>query len=371
MWFFYTPGDIRPSSRNRVARLPAPGYVAAMSDTVALLRQVPLLRNLPLAHLERFAERTRVLDVKAEHDIVEIGTPGRCLYLILYGAVRVLYPSQNSDFELARLGPGDFFGEMALLNDKPRSATVRSLDDVRLLTLDKEDFGAVVAQEPRLALELLESMSVRIRNADEQISGLSDQAMEDPLTGLANRRAFRQRMAEEVDRERRYGTPFALVLADIDNFKAVNDTLGHDAGDALLVWVARILSEHTRACDVPCRIGGQEFAVICPANTAVTARVAAERLVGLVGGANTPLQHGANLTISAGYACFPEHARTYQQLYLLADSALSRAKESGRNTAVGADPTLDTTLEVEAEPDDRVSAEPPAETAQGTEEIGL
>ena len=329
-----------------------------MSDTVALLGQVPLLKVLPPSDLERFAERTRVDDVEPESDVVEIGKPGRSLYLILEGTVRVLYPSQNNDFELARLGPGDFFGEMALLNDKPRSATVRTLTHTRLLKLDKEDFRSVVSQHPRLALGLLEAMSVRVRNADEQISGLSDRAMEDPLTNLANRRAFRERVAQEIDRERRYATPFALILIDIDNFRGVNDTLGHDAGDALLIWVARVFSEHTRASDIPFRIGGEEFAVLCPATDAEKAKVVADRLVGLIGAANTPLSHGVRLTISAGYAGFPAVARTYQELYRLADAALDRAKDEGRNRAVAAEPLT-------------ASVEPTAEPTQGTEEVGL
>lgn len=309
-----------------------------MSESVELLGQVPLLRNLPADDLERFAARTRTYEFGPEQDVVEIGTPGRSLFLILDGTVRVLYPSQNTDFELARLGRGDFFGEMALLNDKPRSATVRTVDDVRVLALDKADFREVVAEHPRLALELLEAMSVRIRNADEQISGLSDQAMEDPLTGLANRRAFRERMAQEIDRERRYGTPFSLILLDVDQFKTVNDTLGHDAGDALLIWVGRILSEHTRASDVPFRVGGEDFAIVCPSTSPDTARAAAERIVGLVSGARTPAKHGINLTLSGGIATFPTHTRTFEGLHRLAQRGVAKAKAEGRNRVALADP---------------------------------
>ncbi len=302
-----------------------------MPDTVQLLAKVPLLQDLSQDDLARMAARTRKLEFEAGHDIVEIGTPGRSLYLILQGAVRVLYPSRSTDFELARLGPGDFFGEMALLNDKPRSATVRTLDRVKVLSLDKTDFREVVRETPQLALQLLEVMSVRIRNADEQISGLSDQAMRDSMTGLANRRAFQERVTEEIDRARRYGIPFSLILLDVDEFKGVNDTLGHDAGDQLLMWVGRILVEHTRGCDVPFRVGGEEFAIICPSTGPETARVAAERLVGVVGQATPPLDHGMRMTLSAGYSSCPEHADGFEGLYRLADQALYAAKDAGRD----------------------------------------
>lgn len=337
-----------------------------MSETVELLAQVPLLRTLPADDLARFAARTQTFEFGPEHDVVEIGTPGRSLFLILDGTVRVLYPSQNTDFELARLGRGEFFGEMALLNDKPRSATVRTVDDVRVVALDKADFRAVVSEHPRLALELLEVMSVRIRNADEQISGLSDQAMEDPLTGLANRRAFRERMAQEIDRERRYGTPFSLILLDVDGFKSVNDTLGHDAGDALLIWVARILSEHTRASDVPFRVGGEDFAVLCPSTTPETARTSAARLVSLVASARTPAKHGINLTLSAGIASFPAHSRTFEGLQRRAQRGVERAKAEGRNRVAVADPEeADATAEgrdrmAVADPEEADATPPPA-----------
>lgn len=314
-----------------------------MVTSAELLSGVPLLHDLGEQELERLAARARRTRFSAETSIVEIGEPGRSLYLILDGDVRVLYPSSNADFELARLGPGDFFGEMALLNDKPRSATVRALTDVEALVLDKEDFRRVVADTPGMALQLLAALSMRIRNADEQISTLSNQAVRDPLTGLLNRRAFHERLHEEVDRARRYGSDFSLLIIDLDHFKSINDTLGHQAGDEVLAWVGRILLEHTRAADAAFRIGGEEFAVLCPSSSAKMARRAAERLVAVVGEAKPPLNHGLRVTMSAGYASCPEHAATFEDLYFMADSALLQAKGEGRNMVC--DPEVPTPAE--------------------------
>lgn len=309
-----------------------------MPDISELLAQVPLLSHLSADDLSRLSAQVRPQSFDAGHDIVEIGTPGRSLYLIVSGDVRVVYPSPTHDFELARLGTGDFFGEMALLNDKPRSATVRAVDYVQTLALDKDDFRRIVVERPHLALELLEIMSIRIRNADEQISGLSDRAMRDPLTELPNRRAFRERVIQEIDLERRYGTPFSIVLLDVDEFRGINDTLGYDAGDELLIWVGRILLEHTRACDTAFRIGGEEFAVLCPSTGADTARTAADRLVALVSEARTPQERGIRLTLSGGYASCPEHASSLEGLQRLAERGTQRAKQAGRNQI--ADPPL-------------------------------
>lgn len=302
-----------------------------MPSTTALLARVPLLHELAPEELERLAERTRRERFASGTDIVEIGAPGRSLYLVAEGVVQVVYPAASSDFELARLGPGDFFGEMALLNDKPRSATVRALTEVDALVLDKEDFRRVVGEMPGLALRLLAALSDRVRNADEQISTLSDQAVRDPLTGLLNRRAFHERLGEEVDRARRYGSRFGLVVMDVDHFKSINDTLGHLVGDDVLSWVGRVLQEHTRAADSPFRIGGEEFAVLCAASDAAMAGRAARRLVSVVAGARPPAGHDLRVTMSAGYAACPEHATTLEGLYEVADNALLRAKVEGRN----------------------------------------
>jgi len=304
-----------------------------MSTTTELLARVPLLRELGEEELEVFASRTRRERFRSGTDIVEIGAPGRSLYLVVDGLVQVIYPSATGDFELARLGPGDFFGEMALLNDKPRSATVRALSPVDALALDKEDFRRVVTETPGLALRLLAALSVRIRNADEQISTLSEQAVRDPLTGLLNRRAFQERLTEEVERARRYGSRFALVVLDVDHFKSINDTLGHVTGDEVLAWVGRLLQEHTRAADSPFRIGGEEFAVLCPSSDTTMAGYAARRLVSVVGEAKAPTEHDLRITVSAGYASCPEHGSSFEDIYSTADGALLQAKLAGRNRA--------------------------------------
>ena len=302
-----------------------------MSDTITLLSRVPLLQDLGRTDLERLASRTRREHFHSGADIVRIGAPGRSLYLVLDGLVQVIYPSSSVDFELARLGAGDFFGEMALLNDKPRSATVRALTPVDLIALDKEDFRRVVSDTPELALELLAALSMRIRNADEQISTLSDQAVRDPLTGLLNRRAFQERLHEEVDRARRYGTCFGLVIMDVDHFKSINDTLGHVAGDEILAWVGRVLQEHTRAADSPFRIGGEEFAVLCSSSDAHTTGLAARRLVSVLAEAKPPSDAGVRVTLSAGFSACPEHGMSFEDVYGAADDALLRAKAAGRN----------------------------------------
>lgn len=300
-------------------------------NTVEHLSKVPLLSGLDTADIERLAEVTRPVSFPTGTKIVELGESGDSLFLVVEGQVRVLYPSRSTDFELARLGPGDFFGEMALLNDKPRSATVQAVDKVTLLALQKFDFQKAIEGSPDVALRLLETLSIRIRNADEQISSLSDKAMRDPLTGLLNRRAFNQRIKEEIDRAVRYEEQFSLILIDLDRFKSINDSFGHDIGDIILNWIGRLLGEHTRSADVPFRIGGEEFAVLAPATPSKTAYMVSQRLVEVVAEARPPVDFDMKVTMSCGYSSCPEHGAAADVLYQIGDRALLRAKEEGRN----------------------------------------
>jgi len=263
--------------------------------------------------------------------IVEMGESRLSLFVILEGQVRVMYPARSSNFELARLGPGDFFGEIALLNDKPRSANVEALGDVELLILEQVDFRNVWLAEPRVSLQLLESLSIRIRAADEHISTLSDKAMRDPLTGLMNRRAYRERIKEEIDRALRYEERFSLILLDLDHFKSVNDTFGHDVGDVVLGWTGRLLTEQTRSADTPFRIGGEEFAILAPGTEGKVAHLVTKRLVEVLAEARPPVDFELEVTMSGGYTCCPDDTASAETLFSLADKALFQATALGRN----------------------------------------
>jgi diguanylate cyclase (GGDEF)-like protein len=296
-----------------------------------LLARVPLFHQLGPEDLARIASMTRSETYVANQDIVRIGDAGHSLYVIIEGNVVVLFPSRSNDVELARLGPGEFFGEMAILNAKPRSATVRAMGDVRVLVLEKEDFSRELEKAPELALKLLSALSVRIRNTDELLSGLSERALRDDLTGLLNRRSFHDRLSEECDRGRRYGDAFALILLDLDHFKKINDTFGHDVGDVVLGWVGRLLGEHTRSADIPFRTGGEEFAIICPEIGVNEAGIAARRLVDVVAEAKPPTSFPLHVTMSGGFAVCPVHGKRSDQVFQAADRALLKSKVDGRN----------------------------------------
>lgn len=158
-------------------------------------------------------------------------------------------------------------------------------------------------------------------------------AYSDALTTLANRRRFTEDMRRLMDYSRRHGTRFALVLIDLDRFKDINDQLGHDVGDALLVAAARRLQELTRGGDCVARLGGDEFAVLI-ADAGDTQRVTAfcQRIIDDVTARVQVNGTQIETTSSVGVAIFPSDGAGQEELYKAADVALYLAKNSGRNT---------------------------------------
>jgi two-component system, cell cycle response regulator len=173
--------------------------------------------------------------------------------------------------------------------------------------------------------------TARLRSSVQQSWEL---AITDPLTGLFNRRYKETQvamLAEEAVSEER---PFALMVADIDLFKAINDTHGHDVGDRVLTQLGERLRGNLRAIDVPCRIGGEEFMIALPDTDMQAACEVAERLRRAVFG--KPFDGGAksgplSLTISIGVAAREDGSDTLERMLKRADEALYRAKREGRN----------------------------------------
>jgi two-component system chemotaxis response regulator CheY len=190
-------------------------------------------------------------------------------------------------------------------------------------------------------------IGVRIIQLEENLSASRSQmeflAMHDTLTGLFNRRAIQERAEADLSRALREQTPLSVALLDIDHFKAVNDTHGHDVGDQALRLVAEVLTANIRGYDAVGRWGGEEFLVVLPGDSLIDAAIVAERIrvsvteitLELAGGKRLPL------TASLGIASWPGTASqplTLDQLIHQADEALYRAKSEGRNRVCLAEP---------------------------------
>ncbi|MBO9679177.1 MAG: GGDEF domain-containing protein [Acidovorax sp.] len=167
-----------------------------------------------------------------------------------------------------------------------------------------------------------------VRRAEHQLVAL---ASTDPLTGLSNRRNLIDRAEQALQQPRHAGQPTALVIADIDHFKHINDAHGHEAGDRTIVHVATLLARCCRAQDIAARWGGEEFLVLLPATDTGAATLVAERIRAAV--AAQPLAHGSAaiaVTLSLGVAEVAHHEPLGPAI-ARADHALYRSKEDGRN----------------------------------------
>jgi two-component system cell cycle response regulator len=177
------------------------------------------------------------------------------------------------------------------------------------------------------------------------VSAQRNAAITDGLTGLRSRRFFDQALRTEANRATRSGTPLSLLLLDIDHFKKVNDTFGHDGGDRVLVEVAHRLSRLVRPGDVVARYGGEEFAILLPSADITQAEEIAERVRQGIAAAPIAVSPSRlrQVTVSIGAALMPADSVDTTSLVIVADRALYAAKNTGRNRVACADPNLSET----------------------------
>jgi diguanylate cyclase (GGDEF)-like protein/PAS domain S-box-containing protein len=176
---------------------------------------------------------------------------------------------------------------------------------------------------------------VRIRDIGERrrAEQAEELASRDSLTGLYNHRTFYSLLSEEIARAQRYNRPMSLLMLDIDHFKRINDTYGHQAGDAILKGLSDILVKQARTIDIVCRYGGEEFMAILTETDATAAMIIAERLRLTVEHQRFDIgdQRSIAMTVSIGVVAYPQQACSPEGLVKAVDTALYAAKGSGRN----------------------------------------
>lgn len=239
---------------------------------------------------------------------------------------------------------GFHVGTMCVLDKKPRELTEEKQVALRVLARQV----AAQFQMRRQLLELKEARAKqtkteqRLRESQTRLKEanalLQEMVTTDALTGVKNRRAFDEGLQQAWKMSARTKSPLSLLMVDVDHFKRVNDTLGHEAGDDVLRLVAQTLQFMTRSTDMVARYGGEEFVVVLPGTEAEAAVSFAEQL--RLNIANLSWR-GHALTVSIGVDCSQGNGKTECQLVARADAALYRAKNSGRNQVLRFDPEKD------------------------------
>lgn len=218
-------------------------------------------------------------------------------------------------------------------------ATILSIFTISVYVLVVADSAYHRAVSLHEAREQIRANEQTLRFKLEEISGLQaqlrEQAIRDPLTGLYNRRFFDAALEREIARCKRQGHSLSIVMIDIDHFKQINDTYGHQAGDEVLRLLGAILNNSVRASDTACRFGGEEFLVLLPAAGPKVAYERAEQWRSAFSSMSTLQNDGRTpATLSAGIATYPDNCEKPEDLVGYADASLYRAKENGRNRLV-------------------------------------
>jgi len=188
------------------------------------------------------------------------------------------------------------------------------------------------------------SLSLQTAIKVRRVTLLEQENITDPLTHIYNRRYLERRLHEEFDRAQRYSTPFSLLLIDIDHFKRINDSYGHQVGDRVLCHLSKQLQKSLRPSDIVARFGGEEFVILAPNTDLEVARGLGERLRqfierhDLVLDPESSQTPGIKLTVSIGISDSQNGCRTPKELLHQADQALYHAKNQGRNRVAQASP---------------------------------
>ena len=214
---------------------------------------------------------------------------------------------------------------------EPRDGETREPETFGALVVEADTPDALTAAELR-NLGLLGTIAAASLQVSWEIEEVSRRARTDALTGLGNRRHFDDELVKLLESSDRFGQPAGLIVADIDHFKKINDTWGHDAGDTVLRHVARVFLDVIRGIDLCARYGGEEIVVLLPQTRLAGAVEVAERLRRAL--ESRPAQFRGDtipVTCSVGVAAYPQCTTRRDGLFAAADRALYDAKQSGRN----------------------------------------
>ena len=238
-----------------------------------------------------------------------------------------------------RTAEGHALGALCVVDQQPRKLTALQENALRILARQVIAWIELRAQQKALgnAIEEKEKMTAWLAEYQEQLEAANDRlrklAATDELTGLKNRRAFDERLVYEFARARRHARELSVVIIDADNFKKINDELGHAMGDAVLQLLASVLKGMVRDTDLPVRFGGEEFAVILPDTDEESALVWSRRMQEALAAAKWDRRR---VTVSVGVADLTGRCVDPPHLVERADEALYAAKARGKNCAVGA-----------------------------------
>jgi len=278
----------------------------------------------------------------------------RKMYILLEGTVGVYknYKEQG-ELQIAVLLPQSFFGEMSLFLDKGRTATVVARDDITVLAIDPTNALDFFTKQPGAAFSLIQTLCMRLDCTNVNMaehravyerslmcltnekSELEITASIDPLTGVYNRRFFMETADMRIETAKKRNKKTYIVLFDLDRFKSINDTFGHQGGDIVLISVADTVSGCIRSDDLFARYGGEEFILLISCDCDNSALELVERIRQNISASKTSGFKNIEISVTASFGvCEVSPEIDIEAAISFADGALYRAKNEGRNRTV-------------------------------------
>ncbi len=328
------------------------------TEVAGLLGEVAIFSDLDPDEHARIAGLLSRVELKHGTRLFSEGDPGSTLYIVESGrcAITVQLPN-GQELDITEFTRGDFFGEMSIFEDAPRSASCYAREDAVLLSLREDDLHALIERHPALAIKVMFRMMVATAERLTQTNGfLSDmlqwgetarkRAVTDAATGLFNRRFLDEVIEEQFQKARTQNrSSVAVVMIDLDHFNTINEEYGHTVGDEVINAVVPVFREHFRDSDIVSRYGGDEFAILMPNTDAHEASTICNAVCREVASLRVLADRGGNVTrvtTSYGIAAFPKHGTSVAEVWERADQALYYAKRHGRNQVTVASPSMST-----------------------------
>lgn len=297
-----------------------------------------LFRGIGAERLLATLRREGEIGLRQGDTLLELGQRNAAIYLLMSGRLAI-YLDEDARIPVAHVEPGDCVGEISIIDEEAASASVVALEPSRLIMTSAARLWKLMAEEPSIALNIMHILAERIRRNNvsvlesfKQQAQLRHLSVIDPVTGLHNRRWLSEVFLRQIDRCARGRYPVCLAMLDIDHFKSVNDSFGHQGGDRVLHQLGRVMQQQFRPTDLIARYGGEEFAVLLPETDAQEAIAALERLRLFIERTQTAVaaRTTVKVTVSVGIAQW-RSAWSLDDLIQRADAAMYRAKSNGRN----------------------------------------
>jgi len=320
-----------------------------LDEIYEFLKSIAIFSNLKLSELQQLARYLKPVTFDSQTTIFRAKEPGDELYIIQSGNISVKLPMPDGTLqEIAEIKSGDFVGEMAIFENAPRSATCTAKEECRIYTLHKDDFLHLMKESPNTAIRIMKNMlditSGRVNASGKFISQMvkwgeeaSRRAVTDKLTGVYNRRFLESELEKIFERSKAEQQSFALIMADMDYFREVNEGYSHEIGDKYIIEVANVFKKYFRPQDIVARYGGDEFTILLPDIDREEAMAIAENVRIQVGSLDFLKKFKGpelRLSVSLGLTIYPEVTSDIKELTKSADEALYKAKKGGRNQVV-------------------------------------